>query len=54
MTENIVKIFGVIATVIGCGAAILSDWCNDKKMDKKIDRKVKEALAEREENEEES
>ncbi len=54
MANNIVKIIGLAATVIGFGATLLSDWVNEKKMEEMVDEKVNEALAKREENEEES
>lgn len=52
--NNIVKIFGFAAAVISFGATLLSDWVNEKKMEEMVDEKVSEALAKREENEEES
>ncbi len=40
---------------IGFGVSILTDWVNEKKMDEKIEEKVNEALAKKDdENEEES
>ena len=43
-----IKILGIVATVVGMGATLLSDWVNEKKMDKKILEKVNEAFANRE------
>lgn len=53
MNMNVVKIIGLLATILGVGGTIVTDWVNDKKIEDKINRKVDEALAEREENEEE-
>ena len=46
---NMVKILGFVATAIGFGAELL----HEKEMDAKIEEKVNEALAKREENEDE-
>jgi hypothetical protein len=45
---KMVKILGIVATVAGMGATLLTDWVNDKKMDEKIIKKINEALANRE------
>ena len=50
---NMVKILGFVATAIGFGAELLHDWVDEKEMDAKIEEKVNEALANREENEDE-
>ena len=42
---KIVKILGIVATVVGMGATLLTDWVNEKKMDKKIYEKVNKAFA---------
>lgn len=50
---RIIKAIGIAATVVGFGVSILTDWVNEKKMDEKIEEKVNEALASRNnENEE--
>mgnify|MGYP001046329400 FL=1 len=51
---NMVKILGFVATAIGFGAELLHDWVDEKEMDAKIEEKVNEALAKRDEDEEES
>ena len=52
---KMVKILGLVATAVGMGATLLTDWVNEKKMDERIEEKVNEALAKRDsENEEES
>ena len=43
--KKMVKILGIVATVVGMGATLLTDWVNEKKMDKKIYEKVNEAFA---------
>lgn len=45
------KAIGIVATVIGFGVTLLTNWVDDKKMDEKIDEKVNEALAARNEEE---
>lgn len=49
---KLIKILGIMATVIGMGATLITDWVNEKKMDEKIDDKINEALANRENGEE--
>lgn len=53
MEGKIVKILGIAATVIGLGATLLTDWVNEQKMDEKIEEKVNEALALKNDDEEE-
>lgn len=48
---NLIKILGIVATAVGMGATLLTDWVNDKKIDEKIEEKVNEALAKRDEEE---
>lgn len=45
---NLVRILGVVATIGGVVASLLSDWVDEKKMDEMIDTKLGEALAKRE------
>ena len=45
---KMVKILGIVGTVVGMGATLLTDWVNEKKMDEKIIKKINEALANRE------
>lgn len=45
---------GLVASAVGMGATVVSNWVDERKMDEKIEKKVNEALAEREkENNEE-
>ena len=45
-----IKAIGV-ATVIGVGVNLITDWVNEQKMDEKIEEKVSEALARRDKDE---
>lgn len=48
-----IKAIGVVATVIGVGVNLITDWVNEQKMDEKIEEKINEALNERNEEDEE-
>jgi len=48
---KMLKILGIVATVVGMGATLINDWVTDKKMDEKIEKKVIEALAKMNEKE---
>lgn len=57
--SKLVKILGLIATVGGVAATLLTDWVNEKKMDEKINECIDAKLAalnddEEDEDEEES
>lgn len=59
MTNPIIRIIGLAATVTGLIAALAQDWVAEKKIEAMVDEKVSGALAENdnekdEENEEES
>lgn len=43
---KLIKILGLIATAVGMGATLLTDWVNEKKMEEKIDECINEKLAE--------
>ena len=45
MDRKVIKIIGFVATIIGLGASLVTDWVNDQKLDDKIDTKLAEALA---------
>lgn len=47
MNGKVIKVIGFIATVVGLGASLVTEWVNDKKLDDKINAKVSEALAEK-------
>ncbi|GEM_PF-503388 len=45
VNTKLVKILGIVATVVGMGATLLTDWVNEKKMEEKIDERINEKLA---------
>lgn len=49
--SNAVKTLGLVATVVGMGATLISDWVSEQKMNEMIDEKVNEALAKQKEEE---
>ena len=53
INAKMVKILGV-ATAVGMGATLLTDWVNEKKMEEKIDERINEKLAALNDEEEES
>lgn len=46
-----IKAIGIVATMIGVGVNLVTDWVNEQKMDEKIEEKVSEALAQRDKDE---
>lgn len=44
-STKLVKILGMVATVAGVGATLLTDWVNEKKMEERIDERINEKLA---------
>lgn len=52
MSSTLVKVLGIVATVIGMGATLITDWVDEKKMDEKIEERVNEAFAKRENKDE--
>ena len=53
--SKMIKLVGFAVTIIGVGVNLVSDWLDEQKMDEKIEEKVNEALAKKDdENEEES
>lgn len=42
---KLVKILGLVATAVGMGATLLTDWVNEKKMEEKIDERINEKLS---------
>ena len=51
LNKKTIKIIGLIATVMGMGATLATDWVNDKKMDDKIEEKIAEVIAQNAEKE---
>ena len=47
-------VLGVVATVVGAASTLLGNWVAEKQMDEKIEEKVSEAIAKKENEEEES
>ena len=45
------KMLGVVGTVLGIGATLLSSYVNEKQQEEEIDRKVNEAIAKLEKEE---
>lgn len=45
MNGKVIKIIGFVATIVGLGASLVTDWVNDKKLDDKVSTKVSEAIA---------
>lgn len=43
--SKLIKILGLVATVGGVAATLLTDWVNEKKMDEKIDEAINAKLA---------
>lgn len=55
--SKLIKILGLVATVGGVAATLLTDWVNEKKMDEKINECIDAKLAaldDEDEDEEES
>lgn len=42
MDSKKIKLIGILASAIGFGVTLLTDWVNDRKMDEKITEKVVE------------
>lgn len=47
-----IKILGILGTLLGLGATLLTDYVDEKKMEETIDEKIDEKLKERMEIEE--
>jgi len=41
-----VKILGIVATIVGIGVTLLTDWLDDKKMDEKISQALAKKITE--------
>lgn len=52
--SKLIKILGMVATIGGVAATLLTDWVNEKKMEEKIDERINEKLAALNNEEEES
>lgn len=49
--SKMIKAIGILATVIGVGVNLVTDWVNEQKMDEMIEEKINEALAQKKEDE---
>lgn len=47
--KNLVKAIGLVATVVGMGLTLVTNWVNEKTMESMIEEKIEDALAERNE-----
>lgn len=45
--EKIIKVLGIVTTVLGAGLSLVSSWVQNKELDTKINESVAKALAER-------
>lgn len=45
MNKTIITVISLVATLVGGGASLVSQFTNDKLLDMKIEQKVAEALA---------
>ena len=46
MNEKILKILGVVTTILGVGVSLITNWIGDKNLDNKVNEAVAKALAE--------
>ena len=44
MNRNLLKVFGMVVTVIGFGATLLSDWVDEQEMKAEIKEEVTRAM----------
>ena len=42
--NNVVKVAGLVGTVLSVGATLMTNWANEKKTDQLIEKKVQEAI----------
>lgn len=54
MKGKLLKALGFAAAIIGFGATMLSDYVKDRQLDETIEEKVNEALAKKNEEEDEN
>lgn len=51
---SMIKVLGTGVTIVGLAVNLLSDWVKDQQMNEKIEEKVNEAIAKRNNEQEES
>ena len=49
--SKMIKAMGILATIIGVGVNLITDWVDEQKMDEKIEEKVNAALAQKDKDE---
>lgn len=49
MNRNLLKVFGMVVTVIGFGATLLSDWVDEQEMKAEIKDEVARAMKQKNE-----
>ena len=49
MNRNLLKVFGMVVTVIGFGATLLSDWVDEQEMKAEIKDEVARAMTQKNE-----
>lgn len=52
MNPKLIKILGMVATVIGCGVTLVSNWVSEQNMKQEVKDEVERALSERETDQE--
>ena len=51
MTKTFIKVIGLMASMVGIGATLLSDWVDEKKTEAMIEEKINERLPKDDEEE---
>lgn len=46
LNSKTIKIIGVVTSLVGAGATLVSNWVGDKQLDEKIAEKVSKAVTE--------
>lgn len=54
ISTNLIKILGLVASVVGAGATLLTNWVEERRMEEKIDERIDEKLAKLNDEDEES
>lgn len=49
MNRNLLKVFGMVVTVIGFGATLLSDWVDEQEMKAEIKDEIARAMKQKNE-----
>ena len=51
MTKNLIKVIGLVSTLVGIGATLVADWVEEKKVEAMIEEKIDERLPKEEDEE---